>query len=115
MDFNFTNLLTAVFGIFFSLVIGFFVLEFVLVAINLATSYSDPKALGKAKETLTAAVKGLIISVFGIILLNSILGFLNIGTEVNPIKDLSCKLQELENCLRNYSTCGTFTPPECDN
>lgn len=114
MEINFTNLLSVGFGIFFSLVIGFFVLEFVLVAINLATSYSDPKALGKAKETLTAAIKGLIISVGGIILLNTILGFLNVGTTINPIQNLSCKLQELENCIKKYDTCGTYTPPECN-
>lgn len=110
---DFYNLLSIIFGVFFSLVIGFFVLEIVLVAISLATSYSDPKALENSKQTLTAAIKGFAIAVGGTLLLNTILGFLNIGIELNPLKDLSCKLMELENCVKNYDTCGTYMPPDC--
>ena len=59
---NWGSLLNTTVGIMFSLVIGFFVLEFILGALNLATAYNDPKAMETAKNTFTAAIKGLVIS-----------------------------------------------------
>ena len=103
---DWTNLLTTSFGIFFSLIIGFFVLQFVLAAITLATDYGNEKALETAKKTLSSAIKGLVISLGSWIVLNSILPALGINTSItNPIDTLSTKLRQVETCIRDYSNC----------
>ena len=99
------ELLNTTVGIMFSLVIGFFVLEFILGALNLATAYNDPKAMETAKNTFTAAIKGLVISLGAIIVLNSILPALGLSGISNPATTLAEQLTKLEKCVRNYSTC----------
>lgn len=111
---NWETLITTGFGIFFSIIIGFFVLKIILGGLNLATSYGEKEALKKFKEVLTASIKGLIISIGGFFILNSIFSFLNIstGASFNPITRFSQEMCKLENCLRDYSTCGTL-PARC--
>ena len=105
------ELLNTTVGIMFSLVIGFFVLEFILGALNLATAYNDPKAMETAKNTFTAAIKGLVISLGAIIVLNSILPALGLSGISNPATTLAEELTKLEKCIRKYDDCGkTITP-----
>jgi hypothetical protein len=99
------DLLNTTVGILFSLVIGFFILEFILGALNLATDYSNKDALENAKKTFTSAIKGLVISLGAIIIMNSILPALGLSAISNPAETLATQLTNLENCIRDYSSC----------
>jgi hypothetical protein len=99
------DLLNTTVGIIFSLVIGFFILEFILAAIALATDYNNPKAMETAKNTFTAAIKGLVISLGAIIVMNSILPALGLRSISNPATTLADQMTKLEKCIRDYSTC----------
>jgi len=93
-------------GIFFSILLGFFVLKLVIGALNLATSYGEKDALKKFKDILTANIKGLLIAVGGFVIVNSIFYFLNIGRISNPIEKFADEFENLEKCIRDYSSCG---------
>lgn len=95
-----------IFGIFFSILIGFFVLKLALSALNLATSYGEKEALKKFRESFTSSIKGLVIAIGAIYVLNTIFFFLNIQPLSNPLEQFSNQAKILENCLRNYDTCG---------
>ncbi len=99
------DLLNTTVGILFSLVIGFFILEFIIGALTLATDYSNPKALETAKSTFTSAIKGLVISLGAIIVMNSLLKALDLPGISNPVTNLATQLTNLEKCIRNYSSC----------
>jgi hypothetical protein len=107
---NWTDFLTTSFGIFFSIILGFFVLKIVLSALNLATSYGEKDALKKFQETLTAGIKGLAISIGALFILNTVFYFLNIntGTSFNPLAKFSEEICKLETCLRKYESCGSL-------
>lgn len=93
-------------GIFFSILLGFFVLKLIIGALNLAVSYGEKDALKKFKEVFTASIKGLIIAVGGFVVLNTIFTFLRIGQIVNPLERLSTELKNFETCIRDYNKCG---------
>lgn len=103
---NWNDLLTTTVGIFFSILLGFFVLKLSIGALNLATSYGEKDSLKKFRDILTASIKGLIIALGGLIIVNSIFTFLNIGTISNPLEKFSLEAKKFENCIRNYDTCG---------
>jgi hypothetical protein len=115
------GLLATGFGIFFSIILGFFVLKIALSALNLATSYGEKDALKKFKDVLTANIKGLAIGLGSLFILNTIFYFLNINTggSLNVFKRFSEELCKLETCLRNYDNCGNLpagmsqNPPVC--
>lgn len=103
---NWSVLLSTTFGIFFSLVLGFFILEFILAALNLATNYEDPKALETAKKSFTSAIKGLVVSLGAFIVLNSVLPAIGVTTTVsNPLSVFTTQINKLIGCIRDYSTC----------
>ena len=102
---DWSALLNTTVGIIFSLVIGFFILEFIIGAISLATDYNNPKALETAKSTFTAAIKGLVISLGAIIVMNSILPALGLSAISNPATTLAEQMTNLEKCIRDYSNC----------
>jgi hypothetical protein len=93
-------------GIFFSILLGFFVLKLVIGALTLATSYEEKDALKKFKDVFTASIKGLIIAVGGFIVLNTVFTFLRIGQITNPLEKLATELRNFETCIRDYSRCG---------
>lgn len=97
---------TSIFGILFTIVLGFFVLKIILSGLNLATSYGEKDALKKFSEVLSTSIKGLAIALGAWYVLNTIFLFLNISPIVNPIEKFSEQARILENCLRNYDTCG---------
>ncbi len=103
------GLLATGFGIFFSIILGFFVLKIILSALNLATSYGDKDALKKFKEVLTSNIKGLAIALGSLFILNTIFSFLNITTGTfSPLKKFSEEMCKLETCLRDYDNCGNL-------
>jgi hypothetical protein len=97
-------------GIFFSILLGFFVLKLVIGALTLATSYGEKDALKKFKDVLTSSIKGLLIAVGGFIVMNTIFTFLRIGQVVNPLEKLSTELRNFEQCIRDYNKCGNPLP-----
>ena len=105
---DWTYLLQTGVGIFFSILLGFFVLQLAIAALNLATSYGEKDSLKKFKDTFTSAFKGLIIAVGGVIIVRTIFNYLNIsGTGLNdPLSQFSSQMRIFENCIRNYNTCG---------
>lgn len=104
---NWDSLLATSFGIFFSLVIGFFILEFILAALNLATNYEDAKALETAKKTFTSAIKGLVVSLGAFVVLNTILPAIGVtGSITNPLSVFTTQINKLIGCVRDYSTCN---------
>lgn len=108
------GLLATGFGIFFSIILGFFVLKIALSALNLATSYGDKDALKKFKDVLTSNIKGIAIALGSLFILNTIFFFLEIETgSFSPLKKFSDEMCKLENCLRDYDTCGTL-PRRCE-
>lgn len=103
---NWETIISTSFGIFFSLVLGFFVLQLVLAGIGLATDFGNAKAMKAAKATFESAIKGLVVSLGAWIVLNSILGALGVNFSItNPAATLAAKFKQLENCLRNYASC----------
>jgi hypothetical protein len=105
---NWTVFLETSFGIFFSIILGFFVLKIILSALNLATSYGEKDALKKFQEVLTSSIKGLAIAIGSLFILNTIFFFLNINTgdSFNPLSRFGEELCRLETCLRDYENCG---------
>jgi hypothetical protein len=107
---NWTVFLETSFGIFFSIILGFFVLKIILSALNLATSYGEKDALKKFQEVLTSSIKGLAIAIGSLFILNTIFFFLNINTgdSFNPLARFGEELCRLETCLRDYENCGNL-------
>lgn len=105
---NFELLINTVVGILFSLVLGFFVLQLIITAIGMATEYSgNADTLKKAQQTLTAGIKGVAVALGAVLLLNFILTILgvNIGAG-GPVAYITGRINALEACLRDYTTCG---------
>jgi hypothetical protein len=101
-------LITTGFGIFISIIFGFFLLKIVLGALSLATSYEEKDALKKFQEVLTSSIKGIFIALGALFVLNTLFVFLNINTgNLNFAKRFAQEMCKLENCLRNYETCGS--------
>jgi hypothetical protein len=101
-----TTLFTSIFGILFTIVLGFFVLKIILSGLNLATSYGEKDALKKFTEVLSGSIKGLVIALGAWYVLNTIFVFLNIQTISNPVTMFAEQACVLENCIRDYGTCG---------
>jgi hypothetical protein len=99
-------------GIFFSILLGFFVLKIAIGALNLATSYGEKDALKKFKEILTSAIKGVVIALGGLIITNTILGILSLNKISDPLSAFTDAAQRLETCIRYYSECGTNKYPK---
>lgn len=102
-------------GIFFSILLGFFVLKIAIGALNLATSYGEKDALKKFKEILTSAIKGVVIALGGLIITNTILGVLKLPKIDSPLKAFTRAAQRLETCIRAYEKCGTNMYDSTDN
>lgn len=104
---DFEYLINSSIGILFSLIIGFFVLELVKIAITLSTEYEGKAdTLKKLSQTLTANIKGVVIALGTALFLNFILTLLGIQVIVNPGKFIDESMKKLEDCIRNYSQCG---------
>ena len=95
------------FGLFFSMLILFFVLEMVIASITLATEKGNAKATEQAYKTFEAGVKGLIISLGAGVVLNSIFIFFGINTNIiaNPFEFFGNQINRLETCIRDYGNC----------
>ncbi len=111
---NLEPYLNLIIGTIFLFIIGFFVMEFVLAAISLATGFDNSKKTAEAaNKQMTGAVKGLALALATYFLLNTILyvfGITNPGTE-GITKIVSDQFKSLMNCLRDFSTCGTGSTP----
>lgn len=103
---NWEVFFTSIFGILFTILIGFFVLKLVLSGLNLATSYGEKDAYKKFVEVLTSSIKGLVIAIGAWYILNTIFLFLNVKQITNPLSEFRKQACILENCVRNYDQCG---------
>jgi hypothetical protein len=104
---DFEYLINSSIGILFSLIIGFFILELVKIAITLSTEYEGKAdTLKKLSQTLTANIKGVVIALGTVLFLNFILTLLGIQVIVNPGEYIDESMKKLEDCIRNYSQCG---------
>lgn len=105
---DFSLLINISVGILASLVGGFFILQLILTAIDMATDYAgSSEKLKKAQQTLTSGIKGIVVTLGTILLLNFILYVLgvNLGTG-GPVAYIVGRIEALEACLRNYEDCG---------
>jgi len=106
-DIDFEYLINSSIGILFSLIIGFFILELVKVAITLGTDYEGKTdTLKKLNQTLTANIKGVVIALGTALFLNFILTLLGIEVIPNPGEYIDESMTKLESCIRNYSNCS---------
>jgi hypothetical protein len=104
---NWEVFLTSIFGILFTILIGFFILKLVLSGLNLATSYGEKDAYKKFVEVITSSIKGLVIALGAWYVLNTIFVFLNITQITNPLNEFKKQACLMETCIRNYDLCGT--------
>ena len=83
-------------------------MQIVLAAISLATGFdSSKKSYEAATKQLTAAIKGLALSLGTFFLLNTILQVLNITAPTETITtELGNQFESLIKCLRNFRGCN---------
>lgn len=106
-DINFEYLINSSIGILFSLIIGFFILEIVKIAITLSTEYEGKTdTLKKLNQTVTANIKGVAIALGTALFLNFLLTLLGIEVIPNPGKYIDESILKLEKCIRSYQECG---------
>lgn len=105
---NITTYLDLIIGFILVLTVGFFMMEFILAAITLATGFDKGKqAYEAASKQMSAAFKGLLIVAVTYILLNSILGVFGISTSTaNITTTLGNYMDNLGKCLRDFKQCN---------
>lgn len=102
-----TNILNTIIGSILVLTVGFFIMEFVLAAISLATGFEGSKKTYEASiKRLTGALKGIGIALLAFFLLNTILKVFGINTDAESItKTLGNYFINLFGCLKDFSKC----------
>jgi len=103
-----TQILNIVIGSILVLITGFFVMEFVLAAISLATGFEGSKKVYEtAVKQLTGALKGLGLTIVAYFLLNTILRVFGINTATESITTtLGNYFYSLMSCFRNFNNCN---------